>query len=110
MSLDTPTTPTPRARLSPREILERLNEPQREAVSHLTGPLLILAGAGSDAPETEVARVVEYMTVSGARARVERRLFELLEQARDALGLSGLSGRGRLALLGAVAAIGERKR
>jgi len=41
-----PSTPQ-RPRLAPQEILDRLNPPQREAVSHLTGPLLILAGAGS---------------------------------------------------------------
>jgi DNA helicase II / ATP-dependent DNA helicase PcrA len=36
-----------RPRLAPQEILDRLNPHQREAVGHLSGPLLILAGAGS---------------------------------------------------------------
>ena len=35
------------SRLSAKEILARLNPPQAEAVNHLTGPLLILAGAGA---------------------------------------------------------------
>ena len=35
------------ARLTPGEILARLNEPQREAVVARDGPLLILAGPGA---------------------------------------------------------------
>ena len=52
------------SRLSAKEILERLNEPQREAVSHLTGPLLILAGAGSGKTRVLAHRVAYLVATS----------------------------------------------
>ena len=52
--------------LTPEQILARLNPPQAEAVSHLHGPLLILAGAGSGKTRV-LAHRVAYLVASGVK-------------------------------------------
>ena len=40
-----------------KDYLENLNEPQKEAVVHLDGPLLIVAGAGSGKTKVLTSRI-----------------------------------------------------
>src|SRR6202008_959614 len=44
-----------------RDYLSGLNEPQREAVLHVTGPLMIVAGAGSGENKRRTTRIAHLM-------------------------------------------------
>lgn len=75
-------------------------------------PLLATALGVKDASEAAVARVVDRMKASGAKARVEARLAALMKEAASVLddaSLLPLAASAREVLRGAVLALGERE-
>ena len=45
-----------------KDYLENLNDPQKEAVTHLDGPLLIVAGAGSGKTKVLTSRIAHIIS------------------------------------------------
>jgi geranylgeranyl diphosphate synthase type I len=72
-------------------------------------PLLAKVLGKPEASRDDVEALVRAMTTSGARARVEARLAELLAEARSALDLIDFPSKaGKQWLAGAAQALGER--
>ncbi len=51
-----------------RNYLDELNEPQREAVLHKDGPIIIIAGAGSGKTKVLTTRIAHLMGAHGVDA------------------------------------------